>query len=186
MGQVLTPTLAPQKERCEAPEFQNGVSEAPVGRLLAAVQVQIRPPKAIESRCCALPGSDSYGWVSLDNIHNNDSMQTAAYATDSWEDRLYLALCDCRCPWQSSSRRSTPPRASATQPLQFCRPMPVCKTSSAGSSLPGQHLHPGWSVLCRSRESPSVMQTQGVPGESMLHRTLRFPMLKPCYGSPPG
>ena len=39
MGQVFTPTLAPQKERCEAPDFQNGVSEAPVGRLLAAVQV---------------------------------------------------------------------------------------------------------------------------------------------------
>jgi hypothetical protein len=71
MGQVLTPSLAPQKERCEAPEFQNGVSEAPVGRLLAAVQVQIRPPKAIESRCCALPDSGSHGWVDLDNIHNN-------------------------------------------------------------------------------------------------------------------
>lgn len=71
-GQVLTPTIAPQKERCEAPEFQNGVSEAPVGRLLAAVQVQIRPPKAIESHSCALPGRDSYGCVGLDNIHNSD------------------------------------------------------------------------------------------------------------------
>lgn len=31
-----------------------------------------------------------------------------------------------------------------------------------------------------------MMQTQEVPGESMLHRTLRFPALKPCYGSPLG